>query len=281
MRGARFCGRVVTAVAVVAGGVVGAPATGSGSPAQGAPDIPTTQVTTTVSMSCDGGAPADVGFLLTVPTSVRAGRPFPLEIAVDGTALPDTAAGYVRLSISGSTATEVTVAVEGTTHLVAPWAPPKGLTVTITGYGVIDPADYFETSCAADAPTPAAAIAVRHATPFAAALLTAEQRVGLFCLNYPGGWPDGSVDTVAVTVPNQVAVGQPFTIDAPGDVDVSGGVRSGQTVTPTGAVGDTVDFSYDGSYTVTFPPPYPPAPARICSQRGGPVHLASVPIVAR
>lgn len=281
MQRARIWVRVLTAVAVAAVGVVGAPAMGSASPAQGAPDRPTTQVGASVSMSCDGGEPTDVGFVLTVPSSVRAGRPFPLEIAVDGTTLPASAAGYVRLSLGGSTATEVTVAVEGTSYLVTPWAPQQELTITITAFGAIDPFQFFDTSCVAEAPTPVASIPVRHATPYAAAQLTAEQRVGLFCLTFPGGRPDGELDAVSVTVPNRVAVGQPFTIETSGGVDVSGGVLSGDTVTPTGAVGDTVDFSYNGSYTVTFPPPFPPIPARTCSQRGGTVHLASVPIVAR
>src|SRR5918998_2036745 len=281
MQGARFWGRVVTAVAVVVGGIVCGPAAGWGSTAQGPPDSPATEVRATVAMSCDGGDPTDVTFMVTVPGVGRAGRPFPLEIAVDGTPLPATAAGYVRLSLAGSVATEVTVAVEGTTYLVAPWAPQQDLAVTITAFGAIDPFQFFETSCVADAPTPAAAIPVRHATPFPVAPLTAEQRVGLFCLTYPGGRPDGRLETVSVTVPNQVVVGQPFTIEGSAGVDVGGGVRSGQTVTPTGSPGDTVDFSYNGGYPRAAPPPWPPFPVRVCDQRGGTMHLASVPIVAR
>ena len=282
MRGARFWRRVVTAVAVVAGSAVGAPAIASGSPAQGPPDSSITEVRATVAMSCDGFDPSDVGFVLTVPSSVRAGRPFPLEIAVDGVPLPDTSAGYVRLSLGGSAATEVTVATEGTTYLVAPWAPApeQDLTITITAFGAIEPF-YHDAFCVADTPAPAATIPVRHVTPFPVAQLTAEQRVGIFCLTYPGGRPDGYLETVSVTVPNQVVVGQPFTIEGSAGVDVSGGVRSGQTVTPTGSPGDTVDFSYNGGYTWTAPPPWPPYPVRVCDQRGGTVHLASVPIVAR
>ena len=64
-------------------------------------------------------------------------------------------------------------------------------------------------------------------------------------------------------------------------MDIARGVRAGDTVTPTGAVGETVDFSFDASFTELAPPPLPPVPVNVCEQQGGAVHLASVPIVAR
>jgi hypothetical protein len=217
----------------------------------------------------------------TVPTSVRAGRPFPVEVAFDGFPLPPTTAGYVHVSIGGGTATDTTIAVGGSTYLVATWAPSQQYTLAITGFGFLDGFQFIDQSCVVDAPAALASIPVRHATPFDAARITAEQRVGILCLRFPGGRPSADVQDVSVTVPNQARAGEPFTIDAQGAVGVTGGVQSGQTITPTGAVGETVDFSYNGSFTQVLPPPFPPIPVIICDQRGGTVHLASVPIVAR
>jgi hypothetical protein len=281
MRGVRWCRRVVLPVAVAFGAAVGAPTTTSASPVEGPPDSSTRQISVTVSANCSGGASGDYPFVATVPTSVRAGRPFPVEVAFDGFPLPPTTTGYVNLSIGGGTATNSTIAVEGSSYLVATRAPRQQFTLAITGFGFLDGSQFIDQSCVVDAPAALASIPVRHATPFDAAQITAEQRVGIFCLSFPGGRPSAFVQDVSLTVPNQARAGEPFAIDALEAVGVTGGVRSGQTVTPTGAVGDTVDFSYNGSFTQYLPPPFPPLPSLICDQRGGTVHLASVPIVAR
>jgi hypothetical protein len=274
---------MLIAIAVVAGGVVGAPAVASGSPTQvGPPDAPTTQVTAAVSLSCTtGGGVLDVGFTLTVPSTVRAGRPFPLTVSIDEGQLPVTASDFVSLSVTGATQTEITIDSGATTYLVPTWAPQQRLTITITGFGLFDFNQFIQARCTAPTPAVAASIAVRHATPFAAAQLTAEQAVGIFCLSFPGGRPSGFTSDVGVIVPNQVRVGEPFPIEGGVGVSVSGGTRSGQTVTPTGEVGDTVDFTYNGGFTRIAPPPFPPFPLLTCTQEGGTVHLASVPIVAR
>ena len=64
-------------------------------------------------------------------------------------------------------------------------------------------------------------------------------------------------------------------------MSVVGGVRSGDTITPTGAPGETVEFSFDGSYTQYARPALPAHPGHVCQQSSGAVHLASVPILAR
>jgi hypothetical protein len=285
MRGVRCCRRVALAGAIALGAVVGAPTATPASPLGGPPDSPTTQVSVTVTATCSGGPSGDYSFVATVPRSVRAGRPFPVEVALDGFSLPPTTAGYVHLSIGGGTATNITIAVEGSTYLVATWAPHQQFNLTITGFGFLDGTQFIAQSCVVDAPATLASIPVRHATPFDAAQITAEQRVGILCLQFgvpgfPGPRPFVNVQDVSVTAPNQARVGEPFMIEAQGAVSVTGGVESGQTITPTGAVGDTVDFSYNGSFTEHLPPPFPPLPRLICDQWGGTVHLASVPIVA-
>lgn len=281
MRGVRCCRRVVMAVTIAIGAVVGAPTTATASPVTGPPDSPTTQVAVTVNATCNGGSSGDYTVVATVPTSVRAGRPFPVEVAFDGLPLPATTAGYVQLAIGGGTAANATIAVEGSSYLVATGAPRQQLTLAITGFGFLDGTQFIDQACLLATPAALASIPVRHATPFATAQITAAQRVGIFCLSFPGGRPSAHTVDVSVTVPNQAHAGEPFTIDASGAVSVSGGTQSGQTITPTGAVGDTVDFSYNGSFTQYLPPPFPPIPFLICDQRGGTVHLASVPIVAR
>ncbi len=279
MRGVCW-GRGVVVVAIAVGAVVGAPGRTDASPAVGPPDSLTAEVPVTIRAACNGAPPADFPFVATLPTSVRAGRPFPVQIALAGFPLPSTASGYVRLSIGGGTASEATIAVEGSSYLVATWTPRQQFTLAVAGFGILDASQFIDETCLVDAPVALASIPVRHATPFDAAQLTAHQRTGLLCLRFPGGRPSLETQDVFVTVPNQAHVGEPFTIDDAGGVSVTGGVRSGQTITPTGAVGDTVEFSYDGSFTQTFPPPFPPAPLLICDQQGGPIHIASVPIVA-
>ena len=194
MRGTGFWGSVVAAAVgrrVRAAG---------GAPIPGPPDSPPTVVTATVSASCDGGAPADISFDLTVPTFVRAGRPFPVGIDVRDPALPEDVAGYVGLSITGVTAPDVTVALRGRTYFVATRAPHQDVTLTITRFGVSDPVQAFITTCTVDAPSPAASIRVKHRTPFADGQISADHRVGVLCRTFPGGrgpsprrtWPSPS-----------------------------------------------------------------------------------------
>lgn len=279
MAGARFWSRVVAAWLVGAGGMVAATSAASGAPADGPPDSPTTELHVTVTATCEGDAPDEYPFVLTVPESVRAGRPFPVEIALDEAPPPGVVA-LVGLSVGGATTTDATVSIGGRAHFVATWTPGQDLTLAITRFAAVDHVQFTETWCVFDAPAEVAVIPVRHATPFADAALTAHQRVTIVCWNYPGGWASLSAQDVSLTVPNRVGAGEPFTIQSVGPIGVSGGVRSGQTITPTGAVGETVEIWSDGSYTQYAPPPYPPIPLRICEQEGGAVHLASVPIVA-
>ncbi len=275
MRGTALWGSGLAAALLAACGLPGMPPIPGGGP----PDSPTTVVTATVSATCNGGTiPQDLAFDLTVPTSVRTGRPFPVEVAAHDLPLPDGVAAQAGLSIAGASTTGVNVSMEDPTYLVATDGH-RDVTLAISQFSVFDPATLYQSSCVVDASTPVVTIPVRQATPFAHASLTATQRVGVLCLSFPGGRLS-SVDVydVSITVPNQVRAGEPFTITG-SDVDIVGGVRSGDTVTPTGAAGDTVEFSYDASYTQTAPPPLPPVVILVCQQQGGPVHLASLPIV--
>lgn len=273
-------GGVIVVAAIGVAATAGA-AAADASPAVGPQDSPTTQVPVTVRASCGGAPETDYPMVATVPTAVRAGRPFPVKITFADSPLPSTGSGYVRLAIGGGTQSEATLGVEGTGYLVAAGRPRQQLTLAIAGFGFVDTSVLIDETCAVESPVALPPIPVRHATPFDAAQLTAGQRVAILCLTFPGGRGFLSTQDVSVTVPNQVRVGEPFTIEDSAGVDVRGGVLSGQTVTPTGAVGDTVDFSFDGSFTRYLPPPFPPIPSIICDQRGGAVHLASVPIVAR
>ena len=280
MRGTGVWAAVLAASLAAGCGLPGGP-TVPGGPGGGPPEGPPTVVTATVSASCNGGPASDLSFDLTVPTWVRAGRPFPVEVASTEFPLPDGVASHLGLSVTGASVTDVTVAMEDPTYLVAASAPGQDVTLAITTFDVFDPAQLFSSSCTVEAPAAVATVRVRHAAPFAEASLTAEQRVGILCLSYPGGRLS-SVYTqdVSITVPNQVHEGEPFPIAGPA-VSVVGGVRSGDTITPTGAPGETVEFSFDGSYTQYAPPPYPPIPVTVCQQSSGAVHLASVPILAR
>jgi hypothetical protein len=150
--------------------------------------------------------------------------------------------------------------------------------VSITGLDGFHAANIIEQSCSVDSPVELAAIPVLHSTPFSAADITATQQFGFYCLAM-GNLSQLGVSNVSVTVPDQVHQGEPFTFS--GAASVTGGVQSGNTVTPTGKVGDTVDFWYDSSYVEYAPPPYQNIPVIVCTQLDGPVHLASVPIVAR
>ncbi len=149
---------VLAASLAAACGLPGGP-TVPGGPGGGPPEGPPTVVTATVSASCNGGPAGDLTFDVTVPTWVRAGRPFAVEVA------------------------------------------------------------------ATEFPT-----------------ITAEQRVGILCLSYPGGrLSNVYTQDVSITVPNQVREGEPFPVTGPA-VSVVGGVRSGDTITPTGAAGETVEL---------------------------------------
>jgi hypothetical protein len=280
IRPSRTIGLALAVVAAVAGGVIAAPPPTSAAPAQGPPDSPTTDVAVTVTADCPGWGGVDFEVLATVPTSVRAGRPFPVRITVGGFPSGATESAFVGLAITGGTKTEATFSPGGTGYFVAAGASgTRTFGLSVTRLGFLDGFQFIDVTCTPIAPVPLVTLPVRHSAPFAGGNITATQTVGLFCITLPGGYPSAETDSVAVTVPNQARVGEPFPIDGPGDV--SGGVRSGDTVTPTGEVGDTVEVTYDGSYQLTFPPPFPPLPYHTCGQRGGPVHLASIPIVAR
>jgi hypothetical protein len=71
----------------------------------------------------------------------------------------------------------------------------------------------------------------------------------------------------------------PFTVTITGTtraatIGVTGGTVDGATVTPTGPPGSTVDVTF---LLETFGDP--DFPFLACGQLGGPVHLATIPIV--
>jgi len=71
----------------------------------------------------------------------------------------------------------------------------------------------LDETCTVAAPAALSPITVRHATPFDAAQLTAGQQVAILCPTLPGGRGSLTAQDVSVTVPNQVRVGEPFSIE--------------------------------------------------------------------
>lgn len=277
-RSSRSIHALIAAVMVVLV-VVGASTAVSAAPAAatvGPPDAPLTQVTTSVATNC-GTFPITA----TVPTYVNAGRPFRVTLTAPGLTSGPNGVVTALLTIAGGTKTSANVSFGNTAYFVAAWSSPEPeFRLSITGFDAFDATDILEQFCAVDSPVELAAIPVLHNTPFSAANITATQQYGFYCIAHPTGTLQQiGVSAISVTTPNQAHQGEPFTVSGP--ASVTGGVRSGNTVTPTGKVGDTVDFWYDSSYVVFAPPPFPPVPVLVCTQLDGPVHLASVPIVAR
>ncbi len=238
---------------------------------QAPPEGPPVDVSIPLASVC-AGAPSDATLTATVPQWVRAGRPFSVSVSVS-LSLPVVA--YALLDVPGGTTSPISVGLPGNTYVVAAGHTERfPLSVTQIGFGaeqLIDPV-----VCTPTAPVELASIEVRRPRRTAAMELTTSQLVGLWCVNDARvNFPMG--EQVSLTVPSQARAGVPFEITLTGattaaTLGVVGATLDGGTVTPTGPPGSTVEISFVEGTITEFP-------FIVCNQMGGPVHLATIPIV--